>query len=97
MRILFDQGTPTPLRAALVGHAVDTAYERGWATLGNGALLAAAEAAAFEVFVTTDQQGRKSLPIMPGCSMELGAVRRDSREFAVRGSSCAPGPSSPPR
>ena len=29
MTILFDQGTPVPLRAALVGHTVDTAYERG--------------------------------------------------------------------
>ena len=42
-------------------------------------------------------QGRKSLPIMPGCSMEPGAVRRDSRDFAVRGSSCALAPSSPLR
>jgi hypothetical protein len=58
MLILFDQGTPTPLRAALVGHTVDTAYERGWSTLGNGELLAAAEAAAFDVFVTTDQHLR---------------------------------------
>ena len=58
MLILFDQGTPTPLRAALVGHTVDTAFERGWSTLGNGELLAAAEAAAFDVFVTTDQQLR---------------------------------------
>jgi hypothetical protein len=32
MTILFDQGTPVPLRAALVGHTVDTAYERGWST-----------------------------------------------------------------
>jgi hypothetical protein len=63
MRILFDQGTPTPLRAALIGHTVDTAYERGWSTLGNGALLAAAEAAAFEVLVTTDQQLRHQQPV----------------------------------
>jgi hypothetical protein len=36
MRILFDQGTPVPLRPLLVGHAVDTAYERGWSTLATG-------------------------------------------------------------
>jgi hypothetical protein len=42
-------------------------------------------------------QGRKSLPIMPGYSMELEAVRRDSRDFAIRGSSCALAPSSPLR
>jgi len=58
MTILFDQGTPVPLRAALVGHTVDTAYERGWSTLSNGALLDAAEASSFDVFITTDQRLR---------------------------------------
>ena len=43
MRILFDQGTPAPLRHALVTHSVETAFELGWATLQNGALIAAAE------------------------------------------------------
>jgi hypothetical protein len=56
MKILFDQGTPVPLRTLLVGHTIDTAYERGWSTLANGDLLNAAEAAAYEVFITTDQQ-----------------------------------------
>jgi hypothetical protein len=51
----LDQGTPAPLRSALVGHAVETAYELGWATLNNGELIAAAEAAGFEVFLTTDK------------------------------------------
>ena len=36
MRILFDQGTPVPLRKALVGHVVETAYEHGWSDLSNG-------------------------------------------------------------
>jgi hypothetical protein len=31
----------------------------------------------------------ESLPLMPGCSIEPRIVRRDSRAFAVRGSSCA--------
>ena len=55
MRILFDQGTPAPLRHALTGHTVESAFELGWATLQNGALIAAAEDAGFEVFVTTDK------------------------------------------
>jgi predicted nuclease of predicted toxin-antitoxin system len=55
MRILFDQGTPIPLRNALPHHIVETAYERGWQLLTNGELLDAAEAAGFEVLVTTDQ------------------------------------------
>ncbi len=40
---------------ALVAHIVETANERGWSELQNGDLIAAAEAAGFEVFVTTDR------------------------------------------
>jgi predicted nuclease of predicted toxin-antitoxin system len=54
VRVLFDQGTPLPLRDALVEHDVETAFERGWATLSNGELLRMAEADGFEVLVTTD-------------------------------------------
>ncbi len=54
MRVLFDQGTPVPLRRALTNHLVSTAYELGWLTLKNGELLKEAEEAGFEVFVTTD-------------------------------------------
>ena len=55
MRILFDQGTPVPLRKILTSHQVETAFERSWSTLTNGELLAAAEQEGFEVFVTTDR------------------------------------------
>ena len=55
MRIIFDHNTPAPLRYALLGHQVDTAYERGWAELTNGDLLTAAEAAGFELMITTDK------------------------------------------
>ena len=54
MRVLFDQGTPVPLRQLLTTHAVTTAYESGWATLKNGDLLRNAEDHGFEVLVTTD-------------------------------------------
>jgi predicted nuclease of predicted toxin-antitoxin system len=54
MKILFDQGTPAPLRHALPGHAISTAFEMGWAALTNGDLLDAAEPS-FDVLVTTDQ------------------------------------------
>lgn len=56
MLVLFDQGTPAPLRHALVEHQVETAYERGWSRLKNGELIGAAETAGFDVFVTTDTQ-----------------------------------------
>lgn len=57
MRILFDQGTPAPLRRLLVGHTVSTAHEMGWANLDNGNLLRMAETA-FDALVTTDQNLR---------------------------------------
>ena len=58
MRILFDQGTPVPLRRYLPGHAVDTAYEKGWSTLANGDLLTTAEQAGYELLITTDRNLR---------------------------------------
>ena len=57
MKILFDQGTPAPLRHGLAGHTISTAYEMGWAKLENGDLPSAAEAA-FDAFITTDQNLR---------------------------------------
>jgi hypothetical protein len=64
MRVLFDQGTPVPLRALLTRHNVTTAYELGWSELRNGDLLRQAEESGFEVFVTTDQnlQYQQTLP-----------------------------------
>lgn len=55
MRILFDQGMPAPLRLFLKSHHVVTAAERGWGDLSNGNLIDAAEAAGFDVLVTTDR------------------------------------------
>ena len=57
MRILFDQGTPRPLRDHLAGHQVKTSRQMGWSELANGNLLAAAETA-FDVFITTDKNLR---------------------------------------
>src|ERR1700690_3190467 len=58
MFILLDHSTPAPLRNALTGHVVVETVERGWERLVNGALLEAAEAAGFEVFVTADKNIR---------------------------------------
>jgi hypothetical protein len=55
MRILFDQGTPGPLRRHLAAHTAETCSNRGWSQLENGDLLRAAEQAGFELFITTDQ------------------------------------------
>jgi hypothetical protein len=58
MRVLFDNGTPRGVAAALSGHIVEEARARGWDTLKNGELLDAAEVAGFDVFVTTDRNIR---------------------------------------
>ncbi len=58
MKILFDQGTPVPLRRYLSGHTVDTAYERGWSELSNGDLLTTAESENYDLLITTDQNLR---------------------------------------
>jgi hypothetical protein len=57
MKILFDQGTPVPLRYYLQSHDVVTAFELGWSSLSNGELLKRAEES-FDLIVTTDQQLR---------------------------------------
>ena len=58
MRILFDQGTPVPLRQHLTSHLVDTAFERRWSTLRNGELLDVAEHERYDLLITTDQNLR---------------------------------------
>ncbi|MGC2661679.1 MAG: hypothetical protein WA324_27295 [Bryobacteraceae bacterium] len=56
MLILFDNGTPRTLARYLIEHhTVTEARARGWEELENGALLNEAEAAGFEVLVTTDK------------------------------------------
>lgn len=58
MKILFDQGTPVPLRRFLPGHTIDTAYERGWSEISNGNLLSKAEQDGYELLITTDRNLR---------------------------------------
>ncbi len=58
MKILFDQGTPVPLKNFLENHSVKTAYELSWQHLENGDLIAAAETEGFDLMITTDQNLR---------------------------------------
>jgi hypothetical protein len=58
VKILFDQGTPAPLRRFLSGHEIRTAYEMGWQSLQNGDLLERAQTAGFAAIITTDQNLR---------------------------------------
>ena len=56
MRILFDQGTPAPLRHSLSDHEIVTAFERQ--ALKNGELLSTAETEGFAAIITTDKNLR---------------------------------------
>jgi hypothetical protein len=58
MLILFDHVTPKGIARYLTGHSVTKAKDRGWDTLTNGDLLAAAEQGGFDVLVTADKNMR---------------------------------------
>lgn len=58
MKLLFDQGTPVPLRKYLPNHFVETAWEKGWNDIQNGELLRRAEDEGFDALITTDQNLR---------------------------------------
>lgn len=58
MKVLFDHGTPAPLRDHLRDHSVDRSAEKGWELLENGELIRKAEEDGYEVIVTTDQSMR---------------------------------------
>ena len=98
MRILFDQGTPVPLGDALVGHSIETTYERGWSRMSNGELLSAAETAGFELFLTTDQnlryqqnlsQRRIAILVLP--TTRWPEIQQHTNEVAVAAASMKPG------
>jgi hypothetical protein len=77
VRVLFDQGTPVPLRRALVGHSVATAFEMGWSEMTNGDLLRAADTS-FAALITTDQnlQHQQNLGRETGDGALIGAAPR---------------------
>ena len=97
MRIVFDQGTPAPLRHALSGHSVATAFELGWSGLANGDLLREAEAK-FDVLVTTDQNLRyqqnlagRRLAILVLPTTSWPEIREHETEIVAAATSLKPG------
>ena len=58
MRILFDNGTPRGVASGLPGHTVEECRSYRWDILRNGELLDVAEAAGFDVLLTTDRNIR---------------------------------------
>jgi len=77
MRVLFDNGTPKGVGAALTDHVVEEARAHGWDTLRNGERLDAAEAAGFDVFMTTDRNLRyqQNLAVRKIAIIDLGSGR----------------------
>jgi len=56
MKIVLDESAPQKLRLLIEGrHKVATTWFLEWSGLKNGALLAAAEEAGYDLFVTADQ------------------------------------------
>ena len=89
MKLLFDQGTPAPLRRYPPGHSVDTLAEKGWSAKGNGELLDFAERDGYEVLVTTDQSlphqqnlARWRVGLVVLLSTDWSQVRRRTEEIA---------------
>jgi hypothetical protein len=58
MRVLFDHNVPSGATRALLHHEVTEAIERGWQRISNEQLLANAEEAGFDVFLTADKRIR---------------------------------------
>lgn len=97
MRILFDQGTPAPLRQALTEHSVATAFDLGWSRLTNGDLLAVAEAG-FDALITTDrnlkyQQNRRErrLAILVLPTTSWPTIRRNLDQVSAAVNALKPG------
>ena len=55
MKILFDQCLADDLKKSLSGHDVRFSRQMNWAQLSNGQLIAAAEAAGFDLMITSDK------------------------------------------
>ena len=79
-----------PLRRYLRSHEVTTAYGLDWSTLQNGSLISQAEAAGFDVLVTTDknwkyQQNRseRSLAIVVLLSTSWPKIQAKVSEVVV--------------
>lgn len=98
MLVLLDNNAPRGLARALTGHTVAEARERGWAALKNGDLLNFAEAAGFDVMVTSDKsiryqqnlEGRKIALVVLTVG-RWGPVRRMLAEIAAAVDAATPG------
>ena len=93
MHILIDECLPTRCRTWFPGHTVETVEFRGWKGVLNGALLACAVEAGFDVLLTADrrmyrQHDFSRLPlavvVTPGNRLRALNDLRDSIVAAVK-------------
>lgn len=87
MRILLDNCVPRPFQKFIVGHEIETAYKRGWASLANGELLRASALAGFDVLITVDQnlKYQQNLSDLPLSVVMVRSVRIDMDHLSVCG------------
>jgi len=98
MLVLLDENLPQRLRLLIPGHEVRTVAYQGWASLLNGALLAAAEASGFEVLVTADQSIRyqqnmadRSIALVVLSSNQLSALMQHLKDIVAAIDESRPG------
>jgi hypothetical protein len=99
MLILFDHGAPRGVVRALRGHTVVTAKAKGWERLTNGLLLTVAEEAAFDLFLTTDQniryqqnlKGRKIAIVVLMGSTKWSRIRLHLERILIEVDAAKPG------
>jgi hypothetical protein len=98
MKILFDNGTPKPISASLIGHQVTHARQIGWHQLSNGDLIEQAEAAGYDLLLSTDKNiryqqnltGRK-IAILVLTNQQWPTVRLYLKRIVLAVSECRPG------
>ena len=98
MKVLFDNGTPKPIAACLIGHEVTYARKIGWHELENGELIQRAEEAGYDVLLSTDKNiryqqnltGRKIALVVLG-NQQWPIVRLHLDRIAAVVDACTPG------
>lgn len=80
--VLLDHCVPKPLGRLLAGFNIRTCHEEGWDRLRNGELLEAAEAAAFDVFITADQNLRYQQNLQ---ARQIAIVELSTNRLAMMG------------
>jgi hypothetical protein len=99
MKIILDEGVPQKLRLLIDSlHIVATTWFQRWSGLKNGALLAAAEEAGFDLFITADQElsyqqnlTNRKIAVLVLSTNNWSAIRQQVGEIARAIEAASPG------